>query len=320
MQSQHFNQLAQEAQALAAEREDLLEIFYQQGKAAFQRALESDFEDKLALKESGDAFFRMLQQEEEDYRPHLFLGYFLMLMDDYEQSEVFLKRAQELNTETKAIPQLLKTLAEQKELPQFKSIDLSLPLDGQKPDLGLLYSECEALIQQRFKTVSAAPCSSALDPAELATLKNRLLGLERFWERVQPVLDLLAPHVDPETLANLVAPLRSQQKQLISAYGQSEQLIHLKKELGQATKAISEELKKVRSLRSQKDFAHFEETLEKIYDQCDHFADLVDSLGTQNPAVISLEKGYERLIKFVSQLQSEWESQKTRFPQIQLSR
>jgi tetratricopeptide (TPR) repeat protein len=222
MQSQHFNQLAQEAQALAAEREDLLEIFYQQGKAAFQRALASGFEDKLALKESGDAFFRMLQQDEEDYRPHLFLGYFLMLMDDYEQSEAFLKRAQELNGDRKEIPQLLKTLAEQKELPQFKSVDLTQPLQRQNPDLDLLYSECEAVIQQRFKTVSAVPGSSALDPAELAILKNRLLALERFWEIVQPVLDFMAPHFDLDSLESLAAPLRSQQKQLISAYGQSE--------------------------------------------------------------------------------------------------
>lgn len=320
MQSQNFNQLAQEVQELALAREDLLEKLYQQGKAAFQRALQSKFTDKLALKESGDAFFRMLQQDPEDYRPHLFLGYFLMLMDDYEQSEAFLKRAQQLNAETKEIPQLLKTLAEQKEWPQFKSIDINQPLESQTPDLEVLYSECENVIQQRFKTISAFPFSAALDPAELANLKNRLQALERFWDIVQPVLDFLAPHFDSESLENLARPLRNQQKQLLKAHGQSEQLIQLKKALGQATKTISDELKKVRSLRTQRDFEHFEKTLGKIYDQCDHFADLVDGLDNQNPAVAALEKGYERLIKFVNQLQSEWESQKARFPQVQLSR
>lgn len=320
MQSQNFNQLAQEAQGLAAERENLLEMFYLQGKTAFKQAIESGFKDKVALKESGDAFFRMLQQDPDDYRPHLFLGYFLMLMSDYEQSEAFLKRAQELNAERPEIPQLLKTLAEQKELPQFKSIDLSQPLDRQNPDLNLLYSECEGLIQQRFKQISAEPTRAALDAAELADLKKRLLALERFWEIVQPVLDFLAPHVDQTALENLTAPLRSQQNQLLSAYGQSEQLITLKRELGKATKDISEELKKVRSLRTQRDFENFEEKLNTLYDQCDHFADLVDGLGEHNSAVAALEKGYERLVKFVSQLQSEWESQKARFPQVQLSR
>lgn len=317
MQTLNLNQLAQETEGLSSQRENSLESLYLKGRSAFERALASGFEDKNALKESGNSFFRILQQAPEDYRPHLFLGYFLMLMGDHAQSELFLKQAQALKPDNQEIPQLLKALAEQKDLPQFQSLDLSLPFEQQNPNLEILYSECVQLIQSRFKTLSASPILAASDKLELTRLKNRLNTLERFWERVQPVLDFLLPHFGSEQLDALAAPLRNQQSQLLCAYQMSEQLIQLKQELGLATQTISEELKKVRTLRTPQDFQGFANKLEVIYDQCDHFADLVDGLGNQNPAATALEKGYERLLKFVNQLQTEWESQKRRFPHLQ---
>lgn len=307
---QTFNELQQQAEQALSQRENQLENLYLQAMQHFQTAAASAYENKLALENAFKTFGQMILLDPEDYRAFLFTGYLLLLMDDLEEAEAYLLAAQERQPEEADIAFLLQALNKQKDQPRFSHYDPELPPEQQSADPDLLFTEVENFVHKRLRQLLALKAQGQdfiVDNDVYKALKSSLVDLQLSLNQLEGPLCYLGSLFEQNDIEALMLPLLQQQQKLSAVYELSARFISLKRELSHNTKAVSEQVKRVRLLKSSDEIRAFDQQLDQVYSDCEQFADRLDALEAEGHDITALEKAYERLVSFVNQLQMAFE-------------
>lgn len=300
---QELSTLAASDEAAARQHRLTLDGLFDEAILAFERSSASGFSDKEALRLSLDCFHRMIAHDSGDQRPYTFVGYVCYLMDRLDDAENYLRHAHSLNPDEPDTVTLLNLIAKEREGVVFKTYRSDLPRAEQRIDLAALYSELAGFVQVRLRKLYQVDQAQPAEGDALNRLRESSAELEGFISACQGAIGILREAYTDDELDMLMQPLLSRQAQLVRRRQHAEQVLGLRRRLGEATQTADRLIKEVRSLRTPADMARFEAVLEACYDECDALADLLDALAGQGTDILALEKSYERLLRFVRQAQ-----------------
>lgn len=285
---QDLQMLAHSGDAAAGQHRRTLDGICDKGLEALRRSAAGGFHDKQALSESLDSFQRMLTHDPQDPRPYAYLAYLAYLADSLDEAGDYLQQARRLQPDDADLERLAQLIESARTQIGFRSWRAQLPLAEQTIDLRELHHELWQLVPRQLQALSRL---SAQEAAEF-----QLAPLDAFLEACQQAREILAERCADAEFETLMSPLRLRREQLAAQIWQHS----LRQRLNQATQEADRLLK---SFRRQQRAADLRPELEALYDTCDAIADELDLQAARGLDIAASEKAYERLLRFVTQLQ-----------------
>lgn len=286
------------------------EELFQKGVELLTRSRANQFKDKGQVKQACECFLKSIQYNRRDTRPHLFLAYTMMVFQDNQEALVYVKNALAIepeNSDAIALRDLIVAQAKasmKKETETVISSQLNLPEKGSEIDYDILYDQTEALIIEKVKELMCTQERDqlAIKPEKLSHLKKKFLSLRELYMHVFMQIDIIDQEIDTTELRATVKPLSTLFKRCEKVYLQSRKLFEIDQMIRSEIAIVEHYLLALR----QKPISS--ETLESRLDRCDAIADQLDDLEAKGIPIKMLESGYEMLLKKLTTLQDEMDS------------
>jgi hypothetical protein len=298
MQMKQFEVLQAQARQAQTSRHKQGQDVYQQALVYFQQVINSEFQDKEALKQSMQLLHKTLHLNREDHRPHLVLGYILYLMDHNTEAAVYAHQAQALQPQDQHTRQLLALLTPTAQ-PQVFAVQASSHHRGL--DFDALYDQVKSQIQEKSQHILSVHyhhLKPSLDPEIKRQLEHIHRALGQFIQRTEAALNTLEAEFDLSELENGMRPLQMRLKQWQNWLRLSEQMLALEEQMQAEIQTVRQWTEQTRQGRPRS-----EKELDALFDRCDRLADRLDALEAEGIEINTLLALYERLVKKTDALQ-----------------
>lgn len=298
MQLKQFEELQVQASQAQSARHKQGQDVYQQALVYFQAAVNSEFQDKAALKQSVQLLHQTLHLNRDDHRPHLVLGYLLYLMDHNTEAAVYAHQAQALQPQDQQTRQLLALLTPTAQ-PQVFAVQASSRHKGL--DFDALYDQVESQIQEKSQHILSVHyhhLKPSLDPEINRQLEHIHRALAQFIQRTEAALNTLEAEFDLSELENGMRPLQMRLKQWQNWLRLSEQMLALEEQIQAEIQTVRQWTEQTRKGRPAS-----EKELDALFDRCDRLADRLDALEAEGIEINTLLALYQRLVKKTDALQ-----------------
>lgn len=283
------------------------------GMACLDLAHDEGYKDKSKIEEAIKALIEAMVKNRRDPRAPLTLAYLFFAFEDYETAREYLQVAHEIDANNPVTKALDESIHQQiiKDRRASGSATVSavprgpdpLPV-GEEIDYDALYDKLELYIIAQTQAISLTPPPKAtISGQAFKTLKAIYSTHLKSHKRMLDQLKIVDEEIDITDLRNQMKPFETNLRRYDKALKASRKFMDLKKTINAEIDLVAQVNMEAQSTTDPNDIPILEENMEALLDNCDNFADQLESLEELGHSVDAVEKVYEKLVKIIETFQ-----------------
>jgi len=286
-------ELREQSQALHARRHQSASDAYAQGLKFFEKALQTQFQDKQALKYALELWFTAMKTHRQNPKASIGVGYIFMILGDRVQAMRYFKNAESIQPDSADAKLFIEALS----APVFAVKETSL----QETELN--YAQTEQLLVKHQKWLKTQPSTKpVIDSEAYAALQERAQKENTLLVKASAQIQQLAAITDTCQLDIQFYQIEKAYQLTEKALRFSDKFIVLAEEIQKIENSIGPLFALLKQNRAQA-----LQVLEQMLDHCDKIADQLDDIEAQGVSISLLEAPYSQLLQRVGLLQENFD-------------
>ncbi|PIQ26916.1 hypothetical protein COW36_16925 [bacterium (Candidatus Blackallbacteria) CG17_big_fil_post_rev_8_21_14_2_50_48_46] len=306
--------------SLSSKRHRESDVSFLNGMNLLEKAYERQFQDKELLLKASEAFMQAIQNNRMNPDPYVGIAYLFLLLNNTNKAIRYLNEARRVAPSHENARLLLDSILEKEEIEKEMTGEVSeeqpfaetiafagdhLPVLGPDHDFDALYDDLEALLMEESRKLMDEPFDArpSLQAENLGPIEVRLTQLSKIYKHLDQQLSILDQEIDTSELRVRLRPLDVMKRRMEQVLSTTKSLQEIQSSSRLANKSAQQLFRTILSIQTREEAKLQEQSLEKLLDECDRIADMLDAISENGFSIAEIEDDYQQLVGTVETCQ-----------------